>query len=1006
MADGQIVFEITADGRQAVASVQDVTRAIQRETRNWDNSARDSANNMSNAFTSMIGKVTAAFSVAKIGQALLNFGKDALEAASDLQEVQNVVDVTFGRSAKDIDAWAKTATSSFGLTETQAKRYASTLGAMMKSSGMAGSEITKMSTDLAGLAADMASFYNLDFDTAFQKISSGISGETQPLKQLGINMSVANLNAFALSQGLEKTFEQMDSGEQTMLRYQYIMSATADAQGDFSRTSDGYANSMRLLETNIDKIKEKLGQFLIGPAAEALTWVNDFMGKLFPEEGGTTHKTVLDDFDDIDFDTNTKLEQIRQTAEEARMLTEELTKINNTKVDGVTNNIQELANGLSGISFDQGKAAAVNEFIGVLASNVDIISAIQGTSSEEAAKWLENLSNAANTLDEGDAEGWANLIEQIRQGLPGFENTEFGSAFFSSLSAGYEGVAGKASIFEWAIDSLGSKTEKTAEEQAVWLEVCNRLVKTIPGLSSIINTETGEIKGGTQAVKDYIKAWEEGNTKIAMQNALTRKQSAIEQRFAELPGLELDAALEARRLRKAREKLLSEWDVEFDEAGNIIEPKTVRRSDGREYFSYADFNAAKKAYNEQLKLARNAQDAYDDSLKALEEAQLALAEQQEIIDEMPEGLGEAAAAFEDWSDETKEAARSAVDVAGTALEELNNYIDNVRSNVESSVDSVVKGFEKIERPTQKYRDELDKLIEEQRQYKPDSDEYKKLQERIDSLNESLEQYSTGGMAKSLDSQLSFMNDYLANLEKVKGYGVSDAFLAFLSDGSVESAEYLTALAADPSKAREIDQQWQAVQEKKKEFTDRLTENQLTVDEVYQKMLADAQAAVEGLDLEEEAAENSGKTVEGIAQGIKDHVDDVADAVDSILAQIDRLSAWGITFDLGYGTGPVTIDPNATRSQGEFATGLDWVPFDGFLASLHEGESILTAEENRIWQKFKNGGSSIDYDTMGGVMRDNIKPGGNVYLNGRVVGSVISDQQGASYRQMQRSGFQA
>ena len=86
-------------------------------------------------------------------------------------------------------------------------------------------------------------------------------------------------------------------------------------------------------------------------------------------------------------------------------------------------------------------------------------------------------------------------------------------------------------------------------------------------------------------------------------------------------------------------------------------------------------------------------------------------------------------------------------------------------------------------------------------------------------------------------------------------------------------------------------------------------------------------------------------------------------------------------------------------------GLDYVPFDGYLASLHEGEGILTAEENRIWQRFKNGGTGIDYDVMGGVMRDNIKPGGDVYLDGKVVGNVLSDRQGRAYRSLQRSGWQ-
>lgn len=106
---------------------------------------------------------------------------ESIELASDLVETQNVVDVTFEDSASTINKWAQEALNAYGLTETKAKQYSSTLGAMMKSMGIADDQVLQMSMDMAGLAADMASFYNLDHDTAFEKIRSGISGETEPL---------------------------------------------------------------------------------------------------------------------------------------------------------------------------------------------------------------------------------------------------------------------------------------------------------------------------------------------------------------------------------------------------------------------------------------------------------------------------------------------------------------------------------------------------------------------------------------------------------------------------------------------------------------------------------------------------------------------------------------------------------------------------------------------------------------------------------------------------------
>lgn len=194
------------------------------------------------------------------------FGVKSIDLASDLNEVQNVVDTTFGGSADKINKWAESAGESFGLSELAAKQYTSTMGAMLKSMGMSEDATTDMSIALAGLAGDMASFYNLDAADAFEKLRSGISGETEPLKELGINMSVANLEAFALSEGITTAYDSMTQAEQATLRYQYIMQATADAQGDFSDTSDSLANQQRILQMEVETLSADLGQALL-PAA-------------------------------------------------------------------------------------------------------------------------------------------------------------------------------------------------------------------------------------------------------------------------------------------------------------------------------------------------------------------------------------------------------------------------------------------------------------------------------------------------------------------------------------------------------------------------------------------------------------------------------------------------------------------------------------------------------------------------------------------------------------------
>lgn len=211
-----------------------------------------SGTNKTNAdsFGSLIKKVTGYASALFSVQTAFNALKTGINYASDLAEVQNVVDVTFANSSEQVNEWSQNTLRAYGLNEVSAKNYVGTMGAMLKSSGLTEDQALSMSEAMTALAGDMASFYNLDIGTSFEKIRSGISGETEPLKQLGINMSVANLEAYALAQGIETSYSSMTQAEQAVLRYNYLLDATSDAQGDFSRTQGSWANQTKLLSEN------------------------------------------------------------------------------------------------------------------------------------------------------------------------------------------------------------------------------------------------------------------------------------------------------------------------------------------------------------------------------------------------------------------------------------------------------------------------------------------------------------------------------------------------------------------------------------------------------------------------------------------------------------------------------------------------------------------------------------------------------------------------------------
>lgn len=265
-----------ASGRAIdTASIQEAREELARASAALDQ-LEDHTNKSADAFS----RLAKAIGLVMIARKALDTIKTGIDYASDLAEVQNVVDVTFGSATEAINSWSKECLAAYGMNEVSAKRYAGTIGAMLKSSGLAGDAIVDMSKDMVGLAGDMASFYNLDLETAFEKIRSGISGETEPLKQLGINMSVANLEAYALSQGITTAYNEMSQAEQVMLRYNYLMSTTADAQGDFARTQDSYANQTRLLSESWLEFTGIMAEQLLPVLTTIVSWLNNIVAFL------------------------------------------------------------------------------------------------------------------------------------------------------------------------------------------------------------------------------------------------------------------------------------------------------------------------------------------------------------------------------------------------------------------------------------------------------------------------------------------------------------------------------------------------------------------------------------------------------------------------------------------------------------------------------------------------------------------------------------------------------
>ncbi len=225
----------------------------------------------------MFGKIGKAAVVAFAGKAIFDAGKQAVSYASDLQEVQNVVDTAFGDMAYKAEEFAATAIEQFGMSEVSAKKASSTYMAMSKGMGLADHAASDMAINVAKLTGDVASFYGISQDLASVKLKAIWTGETEGLKDLGVVMTQANLQQYAYRIGINKNIDTMTQAELVTLRYKYVMDQLSLAQGDFAKNSGSWANQVRQLQENWKSLMGTIGQSLIEVLTPALQWINGLL---------------------------------------------------------------------------------------------------------------------------------------------------------------------------------------------------------------------------------------------------------------------------------------------------------------------------------------------------------------------------------------------------------------------------------------------------------------------------------------------------------------------------------------------------------------------------------------------------------------------------------------------------------------------------------------------------------------------------------------------------------
>ena len=232
-----------------------------------------------------IGAAAIAATVALAGLAAGTIG-----AASDLNETISKTEVVFGSAADRVLAFGETSANALGLSQNAALSAAGTYGNLLRAMGLTEDASADMSIELVTLASDLASFNNLKTDEVLEKLRAGLTGESEPLKALGVNMNEARIKAKALELGLAKQGDELTAAAKAQAAYAIILEDTALAQGDFARTSSGQANQQRIFAANIANLRAQIGQAFLPIVNQATKAVNDLLGS--PEFAGFVERMI------------------------------------------------------------------------------------------------------------------------------------------------------------------------------------------------------------------------------------------------------------------------------------------------------------------------------------------------------------------------------------------------------------------------------------------------------------------------------------------------------------------------------------------------------------------------------------------------------------------------------------------------------------------------------------------------------------------------------------------
>lgn len=699
MVDGGLVFDTKIDTKGFNSGV---------------NSLKQQTEGLSPVLKKIGRLIAAAFSV----KTLINFGREAINLASDIEEVQNVVDVSFGKMSWKIEEFAETSVKSFGMSKLTAKRMASTFAAMANSMGQGLDTATDYAVEMTRRLGDIASFYNLSLERVETIGRAVYSGEMEPLKTLGVVMTETQLQIFALAKGYKTLYRDMSAADRLLVRQQYFLERTNLAAGDFVRTQDSWANQTKILSEQWKEFLSICGAGLINVLAPGVKALNSILEAMIAI--GNTAAQV--------FGWGDKVAEITTASSEAE------------------DSISDMADATTAASKKVSKGLAPFDELNVISQEI-------AQNSADSADFIEALGGASGTtVSVSEIQVDSKLAKDIREAGEAF--SKFADAikvFGSNAAKGFLNFRKDVGKISWAgikvgfgaiSDFLGGISPEAARGIGAGLGAIATAILTINGCKLVGDIITG-LAGAILSLGPAGALLAVGTAIVAIAAGVREYREALQEKF------------EVSVLGETLDSMLTKYSAAVDELYTTIDKihSTVEDAGSAEiayarklWTEYRDLHEQSELTNNEiakLQIIGEQLEEYIPGFNAVISSETSTwEEQKQTIEELiaakelmyktnaAKGLIEESYANEITAQKELDEARSKIAQLGQARDEAwSSYYE-----IQKELDKIAEGEYKVSRA------EFEDMVDAASEF---YDKYKGLQSMIDSFMPTITQLEQG-----------------------------------------------------------------------------------------------------------------------------------------------------------------------------------------------------------------------------------------------------------------------